>query len=90
MSRQKNLVLKYLSAINLIFNTLMDWGPFAISVPPFVNGFLNKDEQPVSTLIFYKIYCLFYSHLTYVYGCLTSSIQKTFVSLEVYLSSLGF
>ena len=73
MSRQTSLILKYLSAINLILNMLMNWGLFAISVSPFVNAFLNKDEQSVSTLTFYKIYCLFYSLLTYVYDCLTSN-----------------
>lgn len=51
----------------------MNWGLFAILVSPFVNIFLNKDEQSVSTLTFYKIYCLFYSLLTYVYDCLTSN-----------------
>ena len=38
----------------------MPWSLFAISVSPLVNAFLNKDEQTVSTLTFYKIYRLFY------------------------------
>lgn len=57
--------------MNLILNTLMPWSLFAISVSPLVNAFLNKDEQTVSTLTFYKIYRLFYSFLTYIHDCLT-------------------